>query len=468
METLRMNLKERDRLAMFSRVRDGQMTLIEASRRLKLSDRQAKRLFTRYRQVGDAGLVHRLRGRPSNNRLLCDARRARALGLYCEHDPGFGPTLAAEQMAERQGLAVNHETLRGWLVAAGLWKPRRDQRRRHPRRPRRPCFGELVQLDGSDHAWFGPDQPRCVLMVMVDDATGHVEAQFFEGETTSASMTILRAWALAYGLPRALYPDRHSIYRRNDREADEIEHRTGKRPLTRFGEAMEELGVELICAHSPQAKGRVERMNGTLQDRLVKLLKLEGIRDIDAANAYLRRTFLPMHNARFAVEPTEDRDAHRPAPSAEVLDAALCPVRERRVVDQTGQVSWRGRCFELIGADATPRRRRQVVVRQRLDGRVELLDVTEGRVLASREQIGGGKPSTLAGAPATGTGKHAGPYKPPLAERVATHAAPRKPAANHPWRKSPAVASSAAARCARLRDASHRDPHHLKGTVLLG
>jgi len=233
-----MTLKERDRLAMFSRVRDGQMTLTEASRRLGVSYRQAKRLWRRYREVGDAGLVHRLRGRPGNNQPAADGRRGRALELYREHYVGFGPTLAVEQMAERDGLAVDHETLRRWLAAEGLWKPRRDKRRRHPRRPRRSCLGELVQLDGSDHAWFGEAYPRCVLMVMIDDASSWADARFFEAETTAASMMIFRRWALAQGLPRALYPDRHSIYRRNDKQADEIEHRTGKRPLTRFGEAM--------------------------------------------------------------------------------------------------------------------------------------------------------------------------------------------------------------------------------------
>jgi transposase len=450
-----MNLKERDRLALFSRIKDGQMTLMEASRRLGLSYRQVKRLFRRYRQAGDAGLVHGLRGRVSNNRPLTDARRDRAIDLYRSHYPGFGPTLAAEQMNERNGLAVDHETLRGWLVAAGLWKPRRDKRRRHPRRPRKACFGELVQQDGSDHAWFGDAYGRCTLMVMIDDATGHTAARFFEAETTHAAMTIFRQWVIDHGLPRALYPDRHSIYRRNDAQADQIADRTGKRPLTRFGEAMAELAVELICAGSPQAKGRVERMNGTLQDRLVKLLALEGITTIDAANAYLRQTFGPMHNARFAVEPTDDQDAHRPAPPEgfpQVLDAALCPVRERRVVDKAGCVSWQGRCFELIGPDAMPRRRRQAMVRQRLDGRVELLDATDGRVLQSRERSERPTLPTQA--------------KPSLAERVATHAPPSKPPATHVWRKPLAAAGSATARCARLRYAGRRDPH--KGTLLLG
>ena len=454
MKTLLMTLKERDRLAMFRQVRDRSMTLIEASRRLGLSYRQAKRLWQQYRAVGDAGLVHGLRGRSSNNQRGADLRRDRAVALCQEHYAGFGPTLAAEQLAERDGLVVDHETLRGWLISAGLWKPRRHVRRRHPRRTRRSCFGELVQFDGSDHHWFDhgrvEDQARHVLMVMVDDATGLTHARFFAAETTAAAMLVFKQWAERYGLPRALYPDRHSIYRRNDKAADEAEHRTGRRPLTRFGEALHTLGVELICAHSPQAKGRVERMNSTLQDRLVKLLKLEGITTIDAANAYLDDTFLPAHNVRFAVEPGAALDAHRPAPAPAALDAALCPVRERRAVDRSGTVSWRGRCFELIGPDAASRRR-QVLVRVRLDGQVQLLDLTDGRVLDSREVADRRTPAQP---------------KASLVERVAAHAEPSKPSSDHPWRKSLAVAGSVTARCARLHCAGHRDTPN-QGTLLL-
>jgi len=449
-----MNLKERDRLAVFSQVKDGQMSICEASCRLGVSYRQGRRLYKRYREVGDAGLVHGLRGRASNNRGKSSERRERALALYRERYEGFGPTLASEQMAGRDGLTVDHETLRGWLIEAGLWRVRRDRRRHHRRRPRKACFGELVQLDGSDHAWFGEDHGRCVLMVMVDDATGQTLARFFEAETTEASMTIFQQWTQAHGLPRALYPDRHSIYRRNDKGADEIEHRTGKRPMTRFGEAMDALDVKLICAHSPQAKGRVERMNGTLQDRLVKLLKLEGITTIAAANAYLDQTFLPAHNAKFAVEPADSDDAHRPAPSDAELSATLCPVRERRTVDRSGCVSWRGERYELTGADATPRRRREVTVRQQLDGQVDLLDATTGKTLSHR---------LCPAQPETRDDQATDP--PTLAQRVAPHKGPAKPARDHPWNKSPAVSGDLPARCARLQAAAHRRTP--EGTVLL-
>lgn len=380
-----MNQKERDRLAVFRRVEEGPMTLRQAADRLDLSYRQMRRQYKCYREVGDAGLVHGLRGRPGNNRRAADGRRERALTLYREHYRGFGPTLAAEQMAARDGLAVNHETLRGWLVDAGLWRVRRDRRRAYRRRERRERFGELVQLDGSDHRWFGEGRPRRTLMVMTDDATSWTWARFFEAETTAAAMATFRGWVERHGLPEALYPDRHSIHRRNDKAADEIEHRTGVRPPTRFGEAMAELGVELIWAHSPQAKGRVERMNGTLQDRLVKLLDLEGITAIEAANAYLEQTFLPAHNRRFTVDAADAADAHRSAPPPEALAAALCPKKEGRAVGNDGCVSWRGRCFQLLGPDNRPRRLKRVEVRQHLDGRIEL--TAAGRVLRHEERV---------------------------------------------------------------------------------
>jgi transposase len=449
-----MSLKERDRLAVFSRVRDEQMSLRQASACLGLSYRQTRRVWKRYRQAGDAGLGHGLRGRPSNNQAARDDRRERALALYRRHyqAQGFGPTLAAQQMAERDGLAVNHETLRGWLTREGLWKPSRQPRRGHRRRERRPCFGELVQLDGSDHAWLGAEQKRCCLMVMVDDATGWTQARFFESETTVAVMSIVRQWTLERGLPRTLYPDRHSIYRRNDKAADEIAHRTGQRPLTRFGEAMAELDVEVIWAHSPQAKGRVERMNKTLQDRLVKLLALEGITTLEAANEYLESRFLPAHNARFAVEPCRKEDAHRGGIRVEELDAALCPERERRAVSHDATVSWRGRCWQLRGPDAQVRRRRQVEVRERLDGTVVMRDVSDGRVLASQmlPEAARSKASSRV----------------PLRPRVAALKGPSKPAADHAWRTRAAGGGAGPARGARLPCATPRGSP--QGTLLLG
>lgn len=426
-ETFPMTLQARGRLVVMSHVQSGHLTLRAASAQLGLSYRQTKRVWARFCQEGARGLIHRLRGRPSNHRPAADARRQRALALYRDHYRGMGPTLAAEQMARRDGLRVDHETLRGWLIRAKRWRAKPRRVGRHPRRERRACFGQLVQLDGSHHPWFGPDRPKATRMVMVDDATGKTLARFFGAETTQAAMEVFKAWAQRYGLPETVSPDRHSIDRRNDREADEAAHRTGRRPRTRFGGAMQALGVRLTHARSPQAKGRVERMNRTLQDRLVKLLALEGIRDPESANAYLESGgFLEDLNARFSVRPWSPKDLHRPCPDRETLREALSPVRETRRVDRDGSVFWRGRCLVLVGRDAQPRRRGRVRVCQGLDGRVRLRSLPDGRELSFREVLVAPKASScrsgLSGPAPVGPG--------PVGSGA------WRPSADHPWRKT--------------------------------
>ena len=273
METISMSQRERHRLEAFARVGRGEITLVKAAELLGLSYRQAKRCFGRYQAEGDRGLVHRLRGRSSNRQV--DAKwKHRVLAVYEKKYPDYGPTLAAECMQEDDGPEVAVEKLRQWLLSAGLWRKQRRSRPYRQRRPRREYFGEMVQMDGSHHDWFEGRRGKAVLMVMIDDATSEVFAWFSEQETTIAAMEVFRGYVERYGVPRALYVDRDSIYR-PDREATLAENLAGKEPTTQFGRAMEELDVKLILAHSPQAKGRVERVNGTLQDRLVKALRRE-------------------------------------------------------------------------------------------------------------------------------------------------------------------------------------------------
>src|ERR1019366_8110394 len=267
--------------------------------------RQSKRIWQRYRAAGDAGLVHRLRGQPSARRKP-PALRALALARYAEERyADFGPALMAEQLAKEK-LVVDHETLRRWRLAAGQHTVRRRQQKHRQWRERKPCFGAMVQRDGSHHDWFEGRGPRCVLMVMVDDATNQMRARFVEEETTRASYDVLVGWVRQHGLPGSLYVDRDSIYR-CEGGASIAEQLAGKEPQTQFGRAMEQLGVGLILANSPQAqgrmelwggvltranspkaKGRMERMNGVLQDRLVKELRLAGINDLASANRFLR------------------------------------------------------------------------------------------------------------------------------------------------------------------------------------
>ena len=259
-------------------VKAGELSLTEASAVLGLGYRQTKRIWRRYQDHGDAGLVHRLRGQPGQRRKPPELR-AKILARYAERYPDFGPTLAAEYLAKEK-LLVDHETLRRWLLAENQRTVCRRRQRHRQWRERKPCLGAMVQLDGSHHDWFEGRRDKCVLMVMVDDATSRVWAQFCEEETTHASYDVLAGWTNKYGLPQSLYVDRASIYR-CEGLGSIAEQIAGQEPQTQFGRAMRQLSVELILANSPQAKGRVERINGVLQDRLVKALRLSGINDME-------------------------------------------------------------------------------------------------------------------------------------------------------------------------------------------
>ena len=451
-----MSSKERRRLKIFSQVKAGRLKLVEAAELLELSYRQARRVFRRYRQEGDRGLVHRARGRPSNRRGGELRKRQRALLLYQEHYGDFGPTLATEYLAQRHGVIVDHETLRRWLIASDLWRVRRDKSRRHRRwRQRKAHRGELVQMDGSHHDWFEQRRDKCVLMVMVDDASGEVWAQFHESETTEAAMLTFRSYVAQQGLPLGLYVDRHSIYRVN-RDATAGENIANTGPLTQFGRAMRQLDVKMVFARSPQAKGRVERMNGTLQDRLVKALRIAGISDVDRANVFLEQTFLPLLNARLAVTPSETADLHRQLPADLDLSRVLS-IQQKRTVSNDWCVQWQGRFFQLTGNEGSVcQRRRQVTLRQKLDGTIEL--ESKGRLLTCHE---------LPARPAK-----ASCVKPNLRDRVKGSPGPRKPAADHPWRQPaippPAAIAGGALRSGRLRCAqppSTTSPTSDKGTL---
>jgi hypothetical protein len=341
MEKLLMSQKERVRLVVMEQIKQDELTVAEACEVLGLSYRQTKRVWRRYRIEGDQGLVHGLRGKPGH-RAKSAKLKQRILARYEERYPDFGPTLAAEYLAA-EGLEVDHETLRRWRLAQGKPRLRRRRQRHRQWRERKPCFGAMVQLDGSHHDWFEGRGPRCVLMVMIDDATNRVWAQFFEEETTHASYDLVEGWAKRYGLPQSLYVDRDSIYR-CEGLGTIAEQLAGKAPQTQFGRAMEQLEVELILAHSPQAKGRVERMNGTFQDRLVKALRLEQISDMEKANEYLRKVFLPALNRKFEVQPASAADVHRDAPR-ELQQILSWEVK--RVVQRDWTVQHEGRWYQL-------------------------------------------------------------------------------------------------------------------------
>lgn len=329
--TVRMSKRETERMAVLGRVDAREMTLKAAAVEMGVSYRQAKRIATRWRKGRAWGLVHRGRDRLSNRRLDPELRR-RAIAVYEARYGDFGPTLATEYLAEDEGIVVSRETLRRWLIAECLWQPGRRRCRRQ--RPRRERTGQLVQLDGSFHAWLEDRDEKSTLMVMVDDATNHTETFLARGETLAAAFSVLRRWIERHGVPEALYLDRRNIYVGNDGSQ-----------RTDFARACRELGIRLIVAHSPQAKGRVERRNRLLQDRLVKHLRLAGAATIDEANA-AAEPCLARINDLFRVEPTSPIDAHRRAPSADTLDEILCR-QENRIVDRDGTISIASRRWRL-------------------------------------------------------------------------------------------------------------------------
>jgi transposase len=313
-----MSNREITRMEVMQRLKEKRLKQKEAAQMLGISIRQVKRLWRAYRQIGAPGLVSARRGKPSNNQLDAGVTQ-RALDLIKEKYDDFGPTLAHEKLTEVHGLKLSRESVRQIMIAERIWKPKRaKQPETHQMRERRACFGELVQIDGSDHDWFEGRGPRCTLLVYIDDATGQLgELWFVPEETFFGYCEASRHYFERFGKPAAFYSDKHGIFRVN--QPRPLGTTSG---LTQFGRAMQELGVEIICANSPQAKGRIERANQTLQDRLVKELRLQGISDIDSANAFLSQ-FRQDYNHRFAVAPRSNHDAHRPLHKSENLDLIL-------------------------------------------------------------------------------------------------------------------------------------------------
>jgi hypothetical protein len=423
MEHLSMSRRERTRLEVFARVKARQINKVKAAALLGLSYRQTLRAYRRYARSGAAGLTHGLRGRASN-RGHDPSHRQKVLAAYRQSYGGFGPTLAAEQMAARDALSVDHETLRRWLVSEGLWRGSRKRQQHRSRRERKAHAGELVQLDGSPHDWLEGRGPRMTLIEFVDDATSRAYGRFYPEETTESVMDCLGRYARRHGLPRALYVDKDSIYTVNNRQASGAEILAGKEPRTQFARAMAELGVKIILANSPQAKGRVERVHGTHQDRLVKLMRLvggSGITTMEQANAYLEEHYWLAYNAKFAVAAAEKADLHRPASTAKslaMLDAALC-VKEARTVGRDWCVCYERRVLQVAAKhQSLALAGRRVEVWAHADGRLALW--FNRRELEHRE---------LAAAPADR------PVPRPANRPAIRNNKPYKPAADHPYRR---------------------------------
>ena len=341
-----MSERELNRIEVLSEVETGRLRAEDAAGLLGLTRRQVFRLLARFRTDGPAGLAHRARGRAPNNALSA-AHREQVLALVRTQYADFGPTLAAEKLAELHDIPLSHETLRKWMIADGLWLTRKHRRVLHQPRLRREAFGELVQIDGSEHRWFEDRGPACTLLVFIDDATGRLmHLRFVASESTFSYFKALEGYLQDHGRPVAFYSDKHSVFRVNRAEA-----RSGH-GMTQFGRALNELNIEILCANSSQAKGRVERANRTLQDRLVKELRLAGIADMAAGNAFLPG-FIAAFNARFARLPRRPDNLHRPLNvEPDRLRDIFC-LRDERYVGQQLALSYERKRIILEPNDLT-------------------------------------------------------------------------------------------------------------------
>ena len=368
METERIALsqRERDRLHVLHELQQGRFTQFTAAQRMKLTARQVRRLLLRLREEGDRAVMHGLRGRPSNRKFAVSFER-KVLARVGQRYADFGPTLAAEHLA-KEGLALSRETLRKWMSKAAFWRPRCQRVKKiHVWRERRASFGELVMQDSSPFRWLEERGPACQLIAVIDDATSRFYARFTEHDTTDENLRTFGEWVRRYGRPLAHYTDKNSIFRTTC-PAALAEQLQGEATRSQFGRALKELGIEWIAAHSPQAKGRIERLFETLQDRLVKEMRLAGIDNIAAANHFLEMRFLPAWEQRFTVAPRKPRNAHRRLDREQHLEEILS-VRAARKVADDHTVSWEGTrwgvpreevCAGLRGA--------QVEIERRLDG----------------------------------------------------------------------------------------------------
>src|SRR5713101_5366264 len=421
-----MSQKELRRVEVLARVKRRDLKVVDAASLVEVSYRQAKRLWKRYREEGAAGLQHRSAGRSLNHSHdeMSRQREMRWMGVKYRGEAGdlFGPTRAVENVDSEDWLKVHAETLRRWMLAEGLWRRERKRRRHLLRRERKEHFGEMVQMDGSFHAWLEERGPQGCLIDLVDDATSTTWARLGEQETIWAVVDALRAWIERYGVPQSVYVDWKNLYKR---PATVKEQLRGEEPVTQFGRMCAKLGIEVIAASSPQAKGRVERQHGTHQDRLVKKLRRKQIASHEAANVYLERDYLPEHNGRFARAAAKAEDYHRGAPRAAELDRIFCLEKER-TISNDGVVRYQNRWFQLV-AQSRPRASAQdrVLVCEGRHGNIAI--EYRGRTLRWQEIPAPRPPMEIESQPAVNPGTQP---KPPRVQRKWV------PPSNHPWREA--------------------------------
>ena len=417
-----MSQKEAKRAQVLDLLMADKISQIEAAQRMNLSVRQTFRLEKRYQAFGLTGLISKKRGRASNRRIQ-PAVLAQAMALIGAHYADFGPTLAAQKLSEQHAISLSVETVRQQMMAEGLWQPRKGSKISvHPMRCRRACFGEMIQIDGSPHDWFEGRGAPCTLLVFIDDASSKLmQLRFMPTETTLGYMRVLHDHILLHGLPVALYSDKHSIFRINAKGADPAAE-------TQFSRACRELGIESIHAHSPQAKGRVERANQTLQDRLVKEMRLAGINDMDSANTWLAQGhYIADHNRRFAVMPKDATDAHLAYAGTDEALQRTCSVQVTKTLSKNLSCQHENQLLQVVTTGTGQALRgAKVTLHEHFDDRYELfwkqrkLNYTVLDKPLRQSSVADGKTVNAR-----------------VDQAITRRNTGHKPAADHPWRKMP-------------------------------
>ncbi|KKL12638.1 hypothetical protein LCGC14_2533770 [marine sediment metagenome] len=375
-----LSKREIERLRIIHRVMGKQMTQVKASELLGITDRQVRNIIDKIRNNGDGAIAHGNRGRVAANKMPAELE-ARIGGIVKRRYPDFGPKFASEKLEEREEIKISKEKLRQIMIAKGLWRVRRRRKEVHQWRERRAYYGEMVQMDGSHHDWLESRGPELVFMGYIDDATNRVFGFFYDYEGVYPAMDSFKRYISLYGLPKSLYLDKHSTYK-TTRQPDTDELLRGKVAETQFERACGELEIEVIHANSPQAKGRIERTFGTLQDRLIKELRLAGVRTKEEANPFLE-WYLPIYNERFSRVAREEGDLHRPLAKHINLREIFC-IKGKRTINNGYIVKWRGRVF-LIENPSIAMRRRKIEVMEHFDGEIAIK--FNGRYLKFREII---------------------------------------------------------------------------------
>ena len=372
-DRLIMRKKERERKVILSGYKDGRYTLVEAAERMVVSYRQAKRIWRRYKEEDDIGLVHKNRGKPSA-RSFDQKNKKIILQLYQEKYNDFGATFAVEKLAEDDNYILSRETLRQWLKAANLWIPRRKRKSYRQYRERRAGFGEMLQIDGSDHRWFGQETERCCLLDIVDDATGKTFALLDTGETTLVLLKALKRWIELYGVPESVYVDLKNVYISPSglKSSNDDEEPKPQESWSVFEQVCKRLNIRIIKAYSAQAKGRVERKHGVFQDRFVKELQLKNIKTIEKANEYLEGRFLNDINNKFSIAPKDSKDRHRDVKQYGDLDQIFC-WEYNRTVHNDWTLQFKNKHYQLDkNQPLLIRPKQHIIIHEHLDGNISL------------------------------------------------------------------------------------------------